>query len=58
LRIIGAKGIRTDEFGEASSAMRRCLARWPHFMKHGGNASLRNLPGGLATGKAATNHMD
>src|SRR5450631_422699 len=58
LRIVGAKRIRTDEFGEASSVMRRCLARGPHLMKYGGNAGPCDLPGGLAAGKAAANHMD
>ena len=58
LRIVGAKRIRTDEFGEVSSAMRWRLARRPHLVNHDGDVLPRDLPGRLAAGKAAADHMD
>ncbi len=58
LRIVGAKRIRTDELGEVSRLMRRCLAQRPHLVQHDGDVLPRDLPGRLAAGKAAADHMD
>ena len=58
LRIVGAKGIRTDEFGEVSCLMRRRLAHRPHLVNHDGDVLPCDLPGRLAAGKAAADHMD
>jgi hypothetical protein len=58
LRIVGAKRIRTDEFGEVSRLMRWRWAGRPHLVQHDGDILPRDLPGRLAAGKAAADHMD
>src|SRR5205807_5968461 len=57
LRIVGAKRIRTNEFGEASSLVRWRLARRPHLVQHDRDVLPRDLPGRLAAGKAAADHV-
>jgi hypothetical protein len=58
MRIVGAKRIRADEFGKIVRMMCWRHARRPHLVQHDGDVLPRDLPGRLAAGKAAANHMD
>jgi hypothetical protein len=58
LRVVGAKRIRADKFGELRGFMdSRCASR-THFMQHRRHAAARYLPSGFATRKAAADDMN
>src|SRR5262245_23124261 len=55
---VGAEGVRANKLGKAVRLMRRGLAQGTHLVKSYRYASLRELPGCLASCKSATNHLN
>jgi len=58
LPFVGAEGVRANKLGKAARLMRLGLAQGPHLVKSCRDASLRELPGCLASRKSATNHVN
>ena len=56
--IIGTETVRADKLGKAFGLMGIRHAYRAHFMKHYRHATRRQLKGGFAAGKAATNNMN
>ena len=57
-RIVRAKGVRTDEFGEAIGMMGVRPPDRPHFVEDDGDAGFGDLPGGFRSGEAGADHVD
>ncbi len=58
LGIVGAEGVGADQLGERRRDMRLGAAHRPHLVQHHADAGARQLPGGLAAGKAAADDVD
>ncbi|GLK69389.1 hypothetical protein GCM10008179_30270 [Hansschlegelia plantiphila] len=56
--VVGAEGVRTDEFGEPVGLVRFRGALGPHLVKDHGLAALRQLPCSLAPGEAASDDVN
>ena len=56
--VVGAEGIRADEFGEPAGAMGCGLGERPHLMQDHGNAGRGDLPSRFAAGESAADDMN
>jgi hypothetical protein len=56
--VVGAKGIRTNEFSIAFRSMRLCHPSRTHLVKNDANASIRCLPGRFGAGKTAADNVN
>ena len=55
--VVGAEGVGADELGKGSSLMRFGPALGPHLVQNDRHAGGGGLPGGLASGEPAADHM-
>ena len=55
--VVGAEGVGADELGKGSGLMRLGPALGPHLVQHDRHAGGGGLPGGLASGEPAADHM-
>ena len=58
LMIVGAKGIRTHQLGQAGGLVRCGAALGPHLVEDRRLTSLGDLPGGLGAGQTAADYMN
>jgi hypothetical protein len=58
LRVVRAERVRTNELGQLRGLVDRGRANGAHFVQDGGNAAARQLPSGLAAGKAAPDDVN
>ena len=58
LGVVGAEGIRTDEFRQGVAFVRFGPLNWAHFVQNHGNSGMGNLPGSLAACQSAANDVD
>ena len=57
-RIIGAERVGADQLGQPAGLVRLGRAHRAHLVHHDRDAGARRLPGGLAAGQTAADHMD
>jgi len=55
---LGAEGVGTDQFGEFFGMVGGTSLKGAHFVKHHGDASPGNLPGGFGSGESAADDVD
>src|SRR5881275_2545333 len=58
LGVVGAKGVRANELGEAAGLVRGGAVQWAHLVQRDGHAALRDLPGGFGAGEPAADDVD
>ena len=58
LGIVGAQRVGADQLGAVVGLVRLGRAQWPHLVQHDRDAGLRQVPGGLAAGKAGADDVD
>ena len=56
--IVGPEAVRTDEFRQPFGLVGIGHSYRTHLVQDDRHAALRNLEGGLASGKSAANHMN
>ena len=57
-RVVGAKRVGADEFGEPARPVGGGRGPRAHFVQHDGNAGFRRLPRRLRSGEAAADHVN